>query len=121
MIALSRLYVLSPPGMFCQTRSMVRAACPFTGSPPHPTTQYYALLSPNSPSCTNGYLYGWVSASSYHTGGVNATNVDGSGRFVNESINTQNLTRRNALAAVVIPIIQATRALGERANIPRQF
>ena len=55
---------------------------------------FTAVLPPNSPSCITadglsnpGYSqYGYLSASSYHSGGVNGAFVDGSVRFISETI-----------------------------------
>jgi type II secretory pathway pseudopilin PulG len=54
---------------------------------------FYTLLPPNSPSCHSGWIYTWVSASSNHTGGVNVSMLDASVRFINDTIQTQNLHR----------------------------
>ncbi|MDR1270437.1 MAG: DUF1559 domain-containing protein [Planctomycetaceae bacterium] len=60
-------------------------------------TGFYAILSPNSPSCSsntdsnsNQLL---TSANSYHSGGVNVTMADGGVRFVSETIETKNLDK----------------------------
>jgi len=53
-------------------------------------TSFMTMLPPNSPSCQNGNSresWGTWSASSNHPGGVNAGMFDGSGRFINDSIN----------------------------------
>ena len=56
--------------------------------------QFYTLLPPNSPSCRSGYNYAWISASSNHSGGVNAVFLDGAVRFVPDSVNVVNLDKR---------------------------
>ena len=70
-----------------------------SGYPVH--TSFATIMPPNGPSCTSfinsGTQWGngtkswgrghWMkSASSYHTGGVNISLGDGSGRFINDSI-----------------------------------
>ena len=55
------------------------------------STQFYTLLPPNSPSCASGWEYAWVSASSYHPGGVTVSFLDASARFISETIQTKNL------------------------------
>jgi prepilin-type processing-associated H-X9-DG protein len=51
-------------------------------------------LPPNSPSCASGWIYAWLTASSYHTGGVNASFLDGSVRFISDTVETKNLWRK---------------------------
>ena len=59
-----------------------------------PYTLWYALLPPNSPSCGNtGENTAIMSASSYHSGGVNVVMVDGSVNFFTESIDAGDPTR----------------------------
>ena len=56
---------------------------------------FQTILPPNSPSCNTdishcGWGYGYHSASSNHSGGVNAAMGDGSVRFISETIDTGN-------------------------------
>jgi prepilin-type N-terminal cleavage/methylation domain-containing protein/prepilin-type processing-associated H-X9-DG protein len=56
---------------------------------------FSTILPPNSPSCTpTNQTAGWAlyTATSYHTGGVNAGLLDGSVRFISNTINTGTLT-----------------------------
>ncbi len=59
-------------------------------------TQFFTVLPPNSPSCTgstNNEDAPLISASSYHTGGVNVARVDGSVTFVSDTIAVTNLDK----------------------------
>jgi prepilin-type processing-associated H-X9-DG protein len=49
---------------------------------------FVTMFPPNSPNCSSGNRDAWGhwSASSFHPGGVNGTFFDGSGRFINNSI-----------------------------------
>ena len=63
------------------------------GSPPIHYA-FYTLLPPNSPNCAaNVPYYFLMSASSHHLGGVNVSFLDGSARFITNSIETKNLHR----------------------------
>ncbi len=48
---------------------------------------YFHTNPPNAKSCNGGwYPYGWVGASSLHAGGVNVLFLDGSVRFIKDSV-----------------------------------
>ena len=55
---------------------------------------FTTALPPNSPSCYRGDLntWGFYSATSNHTGGVNSVYADGSCHFISETIDCGNLT-----------------------------
>ncbi|MCL2744160.1 MAG: DUF1559 domain-containing protein [Planctomycetaceae bacterium] len=57
----------------------------------HHTTYvgFNTVLPPNSPNCYSGNRNSWgvLSAASNHSGGVNAFFLDGSGRFISDTIN----------------------------------
>ena len=60
---------------------------------------FITVLPPNGPSCSNGAgdgVWAIVSASSNHSGGVNAVMLDGSVRFISETISTNITGRDNA-------------------------
>jgi prepilin-type N-terminal cleavage/methylation domain-containing protein/prepilin-type processing-associated H-X9-DG protein len=56
------------------------------------TALFVAAIPPNGPSCVRheNCMAGYVTASSFHTGGVNAGMGDGSVRFMSETINPGN-------------------------------
>ncbi|MGL4594021.1 MAG: DUF1559 domain-containing protein [Thermoguttaceae bacterium] len=62
-------------------------------------TGFQTALPPNSPSCANGTnewtleQAGLISASSFHSGGVNVGMLDGSVRYVSETIDSGDLTK----------------------------
>jgi prepilin-type processing-associated H-X9-DG protein len=54
----------------------------------------HTLLPPNSPSCGQSNFNNVIaSATSYHTGGVNTSFLDGNVRFISETIDVRNLNR----------------------------
>jgi prepilin-type processing-associated H-X9-DG protein len=63
-----------------------------------PFSLYYAALPPNSPSCSKAEnsddSYHQVSASSNHSGGVNVGMCDGSVKFVTDSVDSGDPTKR---------------------------
>ena len=64
------------------------------GDAAHLFTQFHASLPPNAPSCArsdNNEDSTLMTASSQHTGGVNAALADASVRFVSETISVRNL------------------------------
>jgi len=73
-------------------------------------TTISTILSPNSPSCyshNNGgstFRASLISASSFHPGGVNASYVDGSVRFVTDSVSAGNSS------GIVAPARDSSRA-----------
>jgi prepilin-type processing-associated H-X9-DG protein len=63
---------------------------------------FNTVLPPNAPACADGGSYGdsthlVIPPASRHPGGVNAALVDGSVRFISNTINTGNLTRRQTI------------------------
>jgi len=86
---------------------------------------FYSLLPPNSPSCGTGSQYsGLVSATSNHTGGANVSFLDGSVRFVNNSIETKNLDKnvRWALTGLDIDFdVYLTRLRGQPPDNPPAY
>jgi prepilin-type N-terminal cleavage/methylation domain-containing protein/prepilin-type processing-associated H-X9-DG protein len=62
---------------------------------------FVTVLPPNSPSCSpSDHSAGWAlyTATSYHTGGVNAGLLDGSVRFISNTIDTGTLTNPQQLS-----------------------
>ncbi|MDR0338249.1 MAG: DUF1559 domain-containing protein [Planctomycetaceae bacterium] len=54
----------------------------------------HTLLPPNSPSCSqSGFNSVIATATSYHSGGVNVSFLDGAVRFIAETIDVRNLNR----------------------------
>ena len=63
---------------------------------------FHTVLPPNSPSCTQQHPPYWgnlISASGYHTGGVNVGMGDGSVKFVSDTIDSGSI--QNAAASYV--------------------
>ena len=55
---------------------------------------FYSLLPPNNPNCASDFTHVWITAASSHPSGVNVSFLDGSVRFISDSIETKNLNRR---------------------------
>jgi len=74
-----------------------------------PFATFRAALPPNSPSCrannTDGDAH-QISASSYHTGGVNVAMADGAIRFVSDSVEAGDPTRMNGYGYSDGPLAQ---------------
>ncbi|MDR2705719.1 MAG: DUF1559 domain-containing protein, partial [Planctomycetaceae bacterium] len=70
----------------------------YFSTPTHMWTGFNTILPPNSPSCTGGDWSSWadgvMSSGSNHAGGVNVGYLDGSTRFISETIQTGDLTAK---------------------------
>ncbi|MDR0328529.1 MAG: DUF1559 domain-containing protein [Planctomycetaceae bacterium] len=65
------------------------------GDSRNPVSMYQAALPPNAPSCRAfGNECSQITASSYHPGGVCVGMLDGSVKFVNDSVNCGDITKR---------------------------
>ena len=69
------------------------------GDARNPFSLFHAALPPNAPSCRSPMINTdqpcfTISASSYHPGGVNVSMVDGTVKFINDSIYVGDLTKR---------------------------
>ncbi len=63
-----------------------------------PWNGFHTVLPPNAPSCqatTGGYWGGIYPPNSYHSGGVNVGMLDGSVRFVSDTIDCGDLTAKS--------------------------
>ena len=68
----------------------------YSGRPAY--NSFHAVLPPNSPSCqsdVNAVMV--ISATSYHPGGVNVVMMDASCRFVSDTIDTGDLSKKRPL------------------------
>lgn len=59
-----------------------------------PFNSFQTILAPNNPSCGNRWDMAMVTASSFHTGGVNVAMGDASVHFISETINAGVITNR---------------------------
>jgi prepilin-type processing-associated H-X9-DG protein len=64
------------------------------GDSRNPVALFHAAMPPNSPSCKDPSGCVAISASSRHPGGVNVGLCDGAVRFVSETIDSGDLTKR---------------------------
>jgi prepilin-type processing-associated H-X9-DG protein len=65
---------------------------------------YFHTNPPNTKSCNGGWFpYGWVTASSFHQGGVNVLLLDGSVRFVSQGINYSTWLALGTVAGGEVP------------------
>ena len=68
-------------------------------------TGFCTALPPNSPNCyrRDVTIWGFFSAGSYHSGGVNTAMVDGSVRFIADTIDCGSMNTQHALSYLVGP------------------
>ena len=84
-------------------------------------TGFNTVLPPNSPSCgvvqnPTNWNHGVMSASSYHPNGVVMAMADGGTRYVNDSIDTGDLTKKVGSAASIQSHYGVYGAMGSKAG-----
>ncbi|MBL6710731.1 MAG: DUF1559 domain-containing protein [Planctomycetes bacterium] len=84
-------------------------------------TGFNTVLPPNSPSCSviqgssaANWNHGLKSASSFHPSGVNASMADGSVRFINDNIDTGDLTKQVGRASKAASFYGVWGAMGSK-------
>ena len=84
-------------------------------------TGFNTVLPPNSPSCSAiqgtqavNWNHGVKSASSFHPSGVNASMADGSVRFINDNIDTGDLTKKVGRASKAASFYGVWGAMGSK-------
>ncbi len=84
-------------------------------------TGFNTVLPPNSPSCSQiqgtqavNWNHGMKSASSFHPSGVNAAMADGSVRFINDNIDTGDLTKKVGRASKAASAYGVWGAMGSK-------